>query len=82
MNEKLYKPEFRYLTQGYRGEVSWHISFPMKDIITRRWISDYFIIVSEGAINHDWKNALIDIDAGDCYTFEDGILNPVPDSRK
>lgn len=78
MIEKLHRPEFLYLTQGYSGDVSWHLNKPTRDKFIGRWISDHSIIVSGGAINHDWETALIDTNAGDSYTFEGGILKRVP----
>ncbi|MGZ0020538.1 hypothetical protein [Nitrosomonas sp. wSCUT-2] len=75
---KLYRPEFVYLTQGYYGEIRWHIEEPTRDQMTKEWVSDYMITVSEGIPNPDWEEVIIDIRSFECaadgYSFEHGVL--------
>ena len=75
---KLYRPEFVYLTQGYYGEIRWHIEEPTRDQMTKEWVSDYMITVSEGIPNPDWEEVIIDIRSFECaadgYLFEHGVL--------
>lgn len=75
---KLYRPEFVYLTQGYYGEIRWHIEEPTRDQMTKEWVSDYMITVSESIPNPDWEEVIIDIRSFECaadgYSFEHGVL--------
>lgn len=84
MEEKIYRPVYRFLTQDHDGNVAWHLDghMPIADEETKMYRSRSRFVASDGARNENWRNAFIDIEAvkrGEYgYTFEDGILKRVP----
>lgn len=84
MEEKLYRPEYRFLTQDHHGNVAWHLDVdrPVANKEIKMYRSASRFVVSDGARNENWLGAFIDMEAVDRgeygYTFEDGILKRVP----